>query len=284
MKNPLALTALLTTLAMSTVSAADIYQVGKQGSAEGEIFKTVKRFFGKVKGVALVTEGGTYVVCQSRGKYSNEEFKAFKKGDQYSCEGTVDEYEPVSPENAQDFYVILEDRNLAAEAEAKRIADEEKAKRRAERDAEKAEAKRIADIEKEKRKAERAEAKRIADEEKAKRKAEREAEEYEEYKRQLIAKNKRNAEAKAEALRKKPVLAYGSYIAFSVNDGASQRIDYGDVPCGVPMNQLKNNFKQQAGNVGRTFRKVSPDYVREIWHSTNGLQKLSMTCYEPVYK
>lgn len=244
MKNPLALTALLTTLTMSTVSAADIYQVGKQGSAEGEIFKTVKRFFGKVKGVALVTEGGTYVVCQSRGKYSNEEFKAFKKGDQYSCEGTVDEYEPVSPENAQDFYVILEDRNLAAEAEAKRIADEEKAKR----------------------------------------KAEREAEEYEEYKRQLIAKNKRNAEAKAEALRNKPVLAYGSYIAFSVNDGASQRIDYGDVPCGVPMNQLKNNFKQQAGNVGKTFRKVSPDYVREIWHSTNGLQKLSMTCYEPVYK
>ena len=201
----LAVATLAVTLSISTVRA-DGYEVGQQGSANGEIFATSKKRLGLLKAIALITEDGIKVVCESQLKYSNEEFKAFKKGNQYSCEGTVSEYE-----EAENFYVIREDSNLEAEVETN-VGDE------------------------------------------------------------------------TEPSRSNPVLAHGSFIVFSINNGPSKDIDYGDLPCGIPMNQMKNNFKNEVGEIDRTFRQITNEYVREIYFSKNGLHKLSMTCYEPVFQ
>lgn len=211
MKNIIAILTLFFASETFAQSSAENYQVGKQATASGKIFNTRKVMLGLVKGIALVTNDGTRVVCESSGKYSNAEFKTFKKGDQYSCEGTVKEYD----EEGGGFYIILEDRNLAAESEAKRE-------------------------------------KELADKKKA----------------------------RANEL----VLVQGSFTAFSVNDGPSKDVDHGEIACGFSMDRMKSNFESQVGKANRTFRKVTREYVREIWHSNNGLNKLSMTCYEPVFK
>ncbi|MDC1193424.1 hypothetical protein N8075_04505 [Planktomarina temperata] len=211
MKNIIAILTLLFASETFAQSSAENYQVGKQATASGKIVNTRKVMFGLLKGIALVTDDGTFVVCQSRGKYSNTEFNAFKKGDQYSCEGTVDEYDEIGG----GFYVILEDRNLAAESEAK--------------------------LEKE-----------LAD--------------------------------KKEARGNELVLVQGSFTAFSVNDGPSEDVDHGEIACGISMVRMKSNFESQVGKANRTYSKIEKQYVREIWHSNNGLNKLSMTCYEPVFK
>ena len=80
------------------------------------------------------------------------------------------------------------------------------------------------------------------------------------------------------------MLVEGSFTAYSVNDGPSKDIDHGEIACGISMNRMKSDFESQVGKAKRSYRKVEKQYVREIWHSNNGLNKLSMTCYEPVFK